>query len=184
MDLDGGGWTLVWKHSPMQVHATEPLSDKMKHYGTVLKECPTLSAGWCNIPGKARFMPSEMMFVAYHEENVVYAYKATFNRNLDTDWTGGRFVDYSKVVDHCISNNGIQPAPSTAQSGGDLSMLGINFDKNTPYDIHNNCDVYHGTLSNPRECRWENCCGSGTCRITEGPDVTQHTQQTVAIFVR
>ena len=183
MNLDGGGWTLVWKHSPMQVHAIEPLSDKMKHNGTILRECSTLSAGWCNIPGKARFMPSEMMFAAYHEEHVVYAYKATFNKNLDSDWTGGVFVDYVKVVDYCRHNNEVQPYPSTAQAGGDLSMLGINFDKKSPYDIHNNCDVYHGTLSNPRECRWENCCGGDTCN-TAGPGVTQHTQQTVAIFVR
>ena len=182
MDLDGGGWTLVWKHSPMQVHATEHLSDKMKHYGTVLKECPTLSAGWCNIPGKARFMPSEMMFVAYHEENVVYAYKATFNRNLDTDWTGGVFVDFIKVVDYCKHNNGVQPYPSTA-TGGTLSILGINFDKTTPYNIRNNCDMYEGTLSSPADCRWENCCGRDTCNIV-GPDFRWHSQQTVAIFVR
>ena len=183
MNLDGGGWTLVWKHSPMQVHAIEPLSDKMKHYGTILKECSTLSAGWCNIPGKARFMPSEMMFAAYHEEHVVYAYKATFNKNLDCDWTGGVFVDYVKVVDYCKYNNGVQPYPSTALAGGDLSMLGLNFDKTTPYDLHRNCDMYRATLSNPRECRWENCCGGSTCRIA-GLDFTQHTQQTVAIFVR
>ena len=88
MDLDGGGWTLVWKHSPMQVPATEPLSDKMKH--------------------------------------------------------GGVFVDYSKVVDYCKNSSGVQPYPSTSDHAcGDLSILGIYFDKTSPYDARINCDLYH-----------------------------------------
>jgi hypothetical protein len=113
---------------------------------------------------------------------VIYAYKAIFNRNLDSDWTGGIINDFIKIVDHCRGNNGVQPHPSIAGAGRDRTMLGINFDKTTPNDLYNNCDVYHGTLSNPRECRWENCCPSSGCSVYG--TVRQHTQMTVAIFVR
>ena len=113
---------------------------------------------------------------------VMYAYKGTFNRNVDSDWTGGVLVDFVKVVDHCTVRNGVQPHPSVARAGRDLTMLGINFDKYSPTDLYNNCDVYHGTLSNPSECRWENCCGNGGCSVHGG--VGKHTQMTVAVFVR
>ena len=113
---------------------------------------------------------------------VVYAYKGTLNRNVDYDWTGGVLVDFVKVVDHCVHKNGVQPHPSVAQARRDLSMLGINYDKTTPSDLYNNCDMYYGTLSNPRKCRWENCCGRRGCSVHGG--IGRHTQMTVAVFVR
>ena len=112
----------------------------------------------------------------------MYAYKGTLNRNVDYDWTGGVLVDFVKVVDHCKASNGVQPHPSVARAGRDLSMLGINFDKYSPTDLYNNCDMYHGTLSNPSECRWENCCGNRVCSVHGG--FGKHTQMTVAVFVR
>ena len=41
--------------------------------------CVTRASGWCNIPYKERFNPTEQMIVAYHNGTVVYAYKHLFN---------------------------------------------------------------------------------------------------------
>jgi hypothetical protein len=123
-----------------------------------------------------------MMIAAFYNKNVMYAYKGIYNQNLDTDWTGGALVDFHKVIDHCNQKNGVQPYPSAKLVPTDNTLLGINFDKYTPGNVNANCDMYWETLSNPRDCRWENCCGSGGCTAYGG--FKQHTQMTVAIFVR
>ena len=65
MTTNGGGWTLVWKHSYME---TSPLSTNMYYYSDYYKSCTTHDSGWCNIPNKKRFNPTEQMIVAYQGE--------------------------------------------------------------------------------------------------------------------
>ena len=68
MTLDGGGWSLVWKHSPMEV--ARPLNHSMTYYSKSYKPCTDLEAGWCNVPNKTRLNPTEMMIAAYHNKKV------------------------------------------------------------------------------------------------------------------
>ena len=173
MDEDGGGWTLVWKHSAMEVRS---LTEDMKYFSDYYKACTDLEVGWCNIPNKDRLNPTEMMIVAYHHKTTVYAYKGIFNKNLDTHWSGGILLDPKKVVDRCTrtETNEVQPAPFIYNNWG-----GLSFDKWTPYDYANNCDVYGGTLSSPYDCRWANCYLPTSISST-----SHNTQMTVAIYVR
>ena len=171
MDDDGGGWTLVWKHSAMEVL---PLTESMRYFSDYYKACTDLDVGWCNIPNKTTLNPTEMMIAAYHNKTLVYAYKGIFNKNSDWHWSGGILLDPKKVVDHCTGKNGVQPAPYIGNNWG-----GLSFDKHSPYDYTYNCDVYAGRLSSPRDCRWANC------RLpTSISPSSHHTQMTVAIYVR
>ena len=172
MSTDGGGWTLVWTHSYME---TLPLSTNMYYFSDYYKNCTTHDSGWCNIPNKKRFNPTEQMIVAYHKGTIVYAYKATFNYNIDHDWTGGVLVDFKKIVDKCTENGSpnVQPAPSLYGSS-DHKLLGLAFDKKSPYDYSDNCDTIHGNLKSPKDCRWSDC----------GYPKRFNTQQTIAIYVR
>ena len=110
MELDGGGWTLVWKHSYMEV---SPLTEDMTYFSTYYKPCTDLETGWCNLPGKTDLKPQEMMLAAYHNKRVVYSYKGIFNRNVDWHWSGGVLLNPHKVVDHCAhsSSQGVAPDP-------------------------------------------------------------------------
>ena len=166
-----GGWTLVWKHSAMEVL---PLTENMRYFSDYYKACTDLEVGWCNIPNKDRLNPTEMMTTAYHNKRLVYAYKGIFNKNLDWHWSGGILLDQEKVVDLCTAKNGVQPAPYIGNNWG-----GLSFDKYSPYVYTSNCDVYGGSLSSPRDCRWENCK-----LPTSISSSIQHTQMTVAIYVR
>ena len=65
-----------------------------------------------------KFNPEEQMIVAYHNTNVVYAYKGLFNRNIDYDWSGGILLDFKKIIDKCTRYNGIQPAPAAGNIPG------------------------------------------------------------------
>ena len=100
-ELDGGGWTLVWQHSYME---DLPLNLSMRYFSEdyIYTPCVTRASGWCNIPNKARFNPTEQMIVAYHNRTVVYAYKGLFNRNIDYNWSGGILLDFKQVVDECM----------------------------------------------------------------------------------
>ena len=171
MDDDGGGWTLVWKHSAMEVPS---LTEDMKYFSDYYKACTNLEVGWCNIPYKTRLNPTEMMIAAYHNKTLVYAYKGIFNKNLNWHWSGGILLDPKKVVDFCTAKNGVQPAPHIYNNWG-----GLSFDKWTPYDYTASCDVYYDTLSSPVDCRWENCLIP-----TSISSLDRHTQMTVAIYVR
>ena len=146
----------------------------MYYFSDYYKSCTTHDSGWCNIPNKKRFHPTEQMIVAYHKGTIVYAYKATFNYNIDYDWTGGVLVDFKKIVDKCTRSGSpnVQPAPST--HNGDKKLLGLAFDKRSPYDYSVNCDTVSGTFDSPGECRWHDCNYSKQ----------RNTQQTVAIYVR
>ena len=169
-ELDGGGWTLVWQHSYMK---DLPLNLSMRYFSEDYTPCVTRASGWCNIPNKARFNPTEQMIVAYHKGTVVYAYKGLFNRNIDYNWSGAILLDIQKIVDKCVTNNGVQPAPQN------IFPIGFTFDKASPYNYTYNTDTYHGTFTSPRDCRWENCLLPSTISSSD-----RHVQMTVAIYVR
>ena len=170
MSIDGGGWTLVWTHSYLEI---SPLSTNMYYFSDYYKNCTTHDSGWCNIPNKKRFNPTEQMIVAYHKGTIVYAYKGIFNYNIDHDWTGGVLVDFKKIIDKCTHRGSpdVQPAPSSNTK--DRVLLGLAFDKRSPYNYLNNCDTFYGTFDSLNDCRWSDC---STARYS--------TQQTVAIYVR
>ena len=162
----------MWKNSFMD---NLPLSDNMRHYSGYYKPCTSISdRGWCNIPKKAdKFNPTEQMIVAYHNSHAVYAYKGLFNRNIDYHWSGGILLDFKKIVDNCITNNDIHPAPAVN------IITGITFDKRSPYLYYNNCDTLRGSLTSPSECRWHDC------RLPSSISVSPTSvQMTMAIFVR
>ena len=171
-ELDGGGWTLVWQHSYME---DLPLNLSMRYFSEDYTPCVTRASGWCNIPNKARFNPTEQMIVAYHKGTVVYAYKGLFNRNIDYNWSGAILLDFEKIVDNCTQRKGVQPAPDN------IGVIGLTFDKYTPYDHKTNCDTYHhnSKLVNPGDCRWTNCRLSSSISSRD-----RHAQMTVAIYVR
>ena len=173
MSTCGGGWTLVWKHSYMEV---TPLTSDMYYFSDHYRPCTDINSGWCNVPHKSRFGATEMMIVAYHNKRVVYAYHGKFNRNIDLDWTGGVLLDHHKCVDHCAINNGVRPAPS---AHGDNRLLGIAFDKRTPDNYYQNCDTFHTNFDNPGECRWYDCNIPTSISATKSG-----VQMTVAIYVR
>ena len=162
---------MVWKHSYLQVGA---LTEDMKYFSKTLEPCYNLSVGWCNFPCKERLRPTEMAIAAYHEGTMVYAYKAGFNRNMDSDWRGGVLVDHVKLVERCTRNYGVEPAPF---SGYDESLLGLAFDKHSPHDYQANCDTIEGTFSEPHDCRWHDCTHPLSAN-------GQEDQMTMAIYVR
>ena len=174
MDNDGGGWTLVWKHSVMEVL---PLTEDMRYFSDYYKACTDLEVGWCNIPNKDRLNPTEMMTAAYHNKRLVYAYKGIFNKNLDWHWSGGILLDPEKVVDLCTykRTEGHQPAPYVSNNLG-----GLSFDKLSPYAYTSGTDVYYGSLSSPADGRW------GYCQLPTNISSSRSTstQMTLAIYVR
>ena len=121
MQLDGGGWALVWKHSYFQVD-TSYLS-LMRTDSKHSKPCLDLSDGWCNIPNKQPTGYTEQLVAGYHKGTVVFAYKAALNPKLGVDWTGPYLKTTHRVVDKCTINVGIRP------SVGTLGTVGICFDK-------------------------------------------------------
>ena len=92
---------------------------------------------------------------------------------------GGVLIDVAKIVDSCANSRSqnVQPAPSSHAKHRE--MLGLAFDKITPYDYLFDCDTTAVTLNSPRECRWHNC--HLPSHISSN---TRNTQQTVAIYVR
>ena len=169
-ELDGGGWTLVWQHSYME---DLPLNLSMRYFSEDYTPCVTRASGWCNIPNKARFNPTEQMIVAYHKGTVVYAYKGLFNRNIDYNWSGAILLDFKKIVDKCTDRNGVQPAPESNL------VIGLSFDKYTPYNYMTNCDTYYGTFTSPGDCRWANCQLPSSISSSK-----RGVQMTVATYVR
>ena len=165
----------MWKHSYMEV---TPLTSDMYYFSNHYRPCTDINSGWCNVPHKSRLKPTEMMIVAYHNKRAVYAYWGKFNRNIDSDWTGGILLDHHKCVDHCTrsKSNGVRPAPTAA---GDNRLLGIAFDKVSPDNYYNNCDTIQSNFDNPVECRWHDCD-----LPTSISAKNRNTQMTVAIYVR
>ena len=153
MDLCGGGWTLVWKHSFMEVL---PLTTDMYYFSPFHRPCTSLETGWCNIPNKSLIKSTEMMIVAYHNQKVIYAYTGRFNHNIDSDWSGDILLDAQKCVDLCTTNNGVPPAPSN-DFNLDSRLLGVAFDKHSPSNPRHNCDTLRTSFTNPLDCRWYDC---------------------------
>ena len=93
-------------------------------------------------------------------------------------WTGGVLVDVKKIVDKCTQSRSenVQPAPSS--NSKNYEMLGIAFDKRSPYDYLADCDTTDTSLNSPRDCRWHNCY-----LPTHISSSTRNTQQTVSIYV-
>lgn len=120
MGTDKGGWLLVWQHSYME---EVPLTTNMTFYSNYYKPCTQPGTSWCNIPYKAKFNPTEQMIVAYSSKSMIYAYKGVFNRNIDSDWSGGILMDYKKVIDICNYHQNYRPRPVKA------SVPGIAFSK-------------------------------------------------------
>ena len=174
MMIDGGGWTLVWQHSYLE---SLPLSTKMYYFSQFYKNCTTYGSGWCNIPNKKRFNPTEQMIVAYHNKEIIYAYKGFFNFNIDHDWTGGILVNVTKIIDKCDLRESlnVQPAPSIKSDDKDDRLFGLAFDKHTPYDHWENSDTISGSFDSPNDSRFFDCSHSSTL---------QKGQQTMAIYVR
>ena len=177
MSIDGGGWTLVWQHAYLKY---KKLHSNMFYYSTYHQPCIKNASyeDWCNVPNKTRFDPTEQMIVAYHKGTMVYAYKGDFNYNIDYYWTGALLHNSKKLIDRCTTaSNGVPPAPSVHYSG----ILGLTFDKITPYKYYVNCDTYHrgSTLTSPKDCRWHDCFLPATISSTK-----YSTDMTIAIFVR
>ena len=170
----GGGWTLVWQHSYTEIPLRYFLFPSMRYFSEDYTPCVTRASGFCNVPNKGRFNPTEQMIVAYHKGTVVYAYKGLFNRNIDYNWSGAILLDFVKIVDRCRSGNGIQPAPKNTYA------IGLTFDKYSPYNYTGaKCDTYQGSFESPIDCRWE------SCRLPKSISSSKtHVQMTVAIYVR
>ena len=165
--LDGGGWTLVWQNSYME---TVPLNANMRYFGNYYQPCTKHATGWCNILNKAIFNPTEQMIVAYLNKQVIYAYKAVFNRNIDYDWTGGVFIDCKKVIDSCSYNSNYCPRPVNTSP-----LVGIAFNKYTICNYYGTGGTISGSLTRPTDDRW--CYCRNSARSTG-------EQMTLAIYVR
>ena len=165
----------MWKHSYMEV---TPLTSDMYYFSNHYRPCTDINSGWCNVPQKYRFDATEMMIVAYYNKRVVYAYRGKFNRNIDSDWTGGILLDHHKCVDHCTRDHGVRPAPSNHENR-DNRLLGIAFDKHSPDNYYENSDTFWSNFDNPGEARWHDCS-----LPTSISAKSRDTQMTVAIYVR
>ena len=165
----------MWKHSYMEV---TPLTSDMYYFSDHYRPCTDINSGWCNVPHKSHLKPTEMMIVAYHNKRVVYAYRGKFNRNIDSDWTGGILLDHHKCADLCARHNGVRPAPSV-HTKRDSRFLGIAFDKESPDNYYANCDTFWSYFNNPADCRWHDCD-----LPTSISAINRNTQMTVAIYVR
>ena len=170
MELDGGGWHLVWKHSYTEVDPI--ITPDMYYHSNTYKPCIDLESGWCNIPQKAQFQPSEMMIVAYHDKSPIYAYKGTFNYNINHHWTGAYLLDPVKLVDICLSHGGVPPSPESR----DIESRGMSFHKKPQNGHATDTD----TIRNLKDDnRWNHC----KLNVRQYGKVNQ-IQMTVAIFVR
>ena len=157
----------MWKHSYRQV---SPLTTDMFYNSSFYKPCTDLSAGWCNVPNKTRLQPEEMMIAAYHNGILVYAYKGTFNRNIDHHWSGGTLLmPVIRIVDRCRQSTAV---PVPLKYG---TLTGLVFDKQ--YD--GNSDTLHGSLASPADERWEECLLPSSISSTQ-----DSVQMTMAIYVR
>ena len=170
MEYSGGGWSLVWKHSYREVTITAD----MYYHSSYFQPCLDIEAGWCNVPQKIRFEPDEMMIVAYHNKRVGYAYKGTFNRNIDYHWTGGTLLNPQRIEDHCKNHNTLAPYPHPHSA-----VWGIAFTKSPRgKDDVNYSDTIEAISSG--DDRWEEC----KVKSHISPVRDDNVQMTMAIYVR
>ena len=169
MQTDGGGWSLVWKHSYTQV---SPLTTDMYYHSDFFRPCTDLAPGWCNVPDKIRFQPEEMMIAAYHYSTMVYAYKGTFNRNLDHDWTGATLLgNVRAIIDECTRYSTDVPTPIEEND-----LTGMVFSK---HDSDTGSDTIRGSLSGHSSARWLECYVPSSISSS-----SWNVQMTMAIYVR
>ena len=113
------------------------------------------------------------MIVAYHNKQVVYAYKGVFNRNIDYNWTGAILIVHIKITDLCQSNNDVHPNPVN------IWVPGIALNKDKAYTYFGGDGTIKGSISNPSDNRWDDCGLSSS--ISRTP---YKVQMTMAIYVR
>ena len=169
MHTDGGGWSLVWKHSYTQV---SPLTTDMFYHSDFFKPCTDLASGWCNVPDKIRFQPEEMMIAAYHKSKIVYSYKGTFNRNLDHDWTGATLLGNTwAITDQCTRSGTGVPVPIQSNN-----LTGMIFGKHAG---DSGTDTIRVSISYPLDGRWDKCFLPSSISYSH-----RNVQMTMAIYVR
>ena len=106
--------------------------------------------------------------------------KGIFNYNIDHDWTGGILASMIlrslKSVATRSDTTNVQPAaPSTHGSNDHRSrLLGLAFDKLSPYNYLAICDAIFETFDFPNDCQWTDCAYPRR----------YNAQQTVAIYVQ
>ena len=163
------GCALVWKHSYFQVGNP---TDDMRTFSSVDRPCTDLSDGWCNVGNKDNVAGNVQLTVAYHEGEVVYAYRGDRNSEVGKSWRGAILNNPVKITDHCIHHNGVPPEPNTHSS----AIPGLTFDKRKPgaYNVHCDTDSYKDMY----DCRWENCYLPSSISSQKS-----HVQMTVAIFL-
>ena len=154
----------MWKHSYVDV---SPMTTDMYYHSSFYKPCTDLSVGWCNVPNKTRLQPEEMMIAAYHNGILVYAYKGTFNRNIDHHWSGGiLLMPVTQIVDHCTRSGTGVPIPK--------GPLGLAFTKDIDGSTHTDTIRFSG-----EDERWEECHLPSSISPTQA-----NVQMTMAIYVR
>ena len=168
--MNGGGWTLVWQHSYME---DLPLTTNMRFFSNYYKACTQHATSWCNIPNKARFNPTEQMIVAYHNKQVVYAYKGVFNRNIDYDWTGAILMVHKRIIDKCKTSDVVHPNPVN------VWVPGIAFNKKIAYSYFDGGATIKGNINSPSDNRWSYC--DLLSSISSKP---YEVQMTVAVYLR
>ncbi|XP_065179688.1 uncharacterized protein LOC135810149 isoform X2 [Sycon ciliatum] len=151
--IDGGGWTMVWKHSYFEGPYKTRIND-MRTYSSYYQPClgvPTSTGTWCNIPNKVQTGYKEQMVSAYYNGKLIFAYKDNINSQLGKSNPGVFLKATNKVVDLCTRSNGIRPSYSTNSH----ATSGITFDKVSPTVYASNCNTdwsYYRT-----DCRWNDC---------------------------
>ena len=163
------GCALVWKHSYFQVGNP---TDDMRTFSSVDRPCTDLSDGWCNVGNKDNVPGNVQLTVAYHEGEVVYAYRGDRNSEVGKSWRGSILNNPVKITDHCTNGNGIPPEPSIHSS----AIPGLTFDKLRPGVYTGNCDT--DRYKSMGDCRWANCHLPSSISSK-----THHVQMTVAIFL-
>ena len=119
------------------------------------------------MPNKTRLQPEEMMIAAYHNEILVYAYKGTFNRNIDHHWSGGiLLMPVTQIVDRCTRSGTGVPTPK--------GLLGLAFTKGIDGSTHTDTIRY-----NEEDERWDECHLPSSISSTRSS-----AQMTMAIYVR
>eukprot|EP00049_Salpingoeca_infusionum_P019217 m.360847 g.360847 ORF g.360847 m.360847 type:complete len:1032 (+) comp19206_c0_seq1:101-3196(+) len=169
MELDGGGWQLVWLHAYLQNGAVD---ESFAFFAGTDTPCTSLSANACNTPRKTAQGAVEQMTVAYNSGVPKYAYKSHLNHLLDTSYRGGILLDPVQVLDACTQSKGVPPEPVDASQQTE-AVAGVTFDKHNPLKYTGNCDTDR-YLGGSKDCRWENCI----------PDGSYHKQMTVVIYIR
>ena len=135
---------MIWKHSYVEVG---DVTDDMRTFSSFDRPCTDLSVGWCNTPNKDAVPGQVQVTAAYHNGQLVYAYRGDRHAELGKTWRGAILNNPIKIVDFCTRSNGVPPEPTD-------TYLGLAFDKVYP-GVHTG---NHDTIdSNHADCRWADC---------------------------